>query len=114
MGVGVEGQAAPAPGRRSSRPQPLQHPRKRNRLPHVGQAADPGDDALEAHAEAGVGYRAVAAEIEIPAERLLGEVVGADLPLQRGEIVLALAAVDDLAGACGCEYVDAERQVEVG
>ena len=42
------------------------HPRIRNRLADVFQAADPGYGALDAQAEAAVGDGAVAAEVEVP------------------------------------------------
>src|SRR5208282_5503782 len=47
---------------------PIERPRERDRLPHVLQAADPGHHALNAHAEARVRNRAVAAQIQIPGE----------------------------------------------
>src|SRR5208282_4695694 len=56
----------PAPA--TLRIQPMQHAREGNRLAHVLQSADPGDRALDAHAEAGVRNAAVFAEIEIPLE----------------------------------------------
>ena len=75
------------------------------------RAADPGDDALDAHAEAAVRHGAVAAQVEVPLERLLRQVVLLD-PLQQQIVVVeALAAADDLAVAFGREHVDAERDV---
>jgi len=43
-------------------------------------AGDPGDEALDPHAEAGVGHAAVLADVEIPLEGLLGEAVLPDPP----------------------------------
>ena len=39
------------------------------------ESAHPGDDALDAHAEAAVGHGAVATQIEIPLEGLLRQLV---------------------------------------
>src|SRR5438067_6403736 len=73
------------------------------------QAAQPGNAAFDAHAEAGVGNGAVAAEIEIPPEGVEWQAVRANLVLQHRRVVLALAAPDDLAVSLGGEDVDAER-----
>src|SRR5512146_323686 len=48
--------------------QPVQHAREGNGFAHVFQAANPGDHALDAHAESGVGHAAVLAQVEIPLE----------------------------------------------
>jgi len=48
----------------------------------VVEAADPGYDSLDAHAEAGVGDRAVLAQIEVPLEGVEGKVMGFDAGLQ--------------------------------
>ena len=65
-----------------SRINPVQHSRIRNRLAHVLEAADPGDDALDAHAEPAVRHAAVAAQVEVPLEGLLRQLVLLD-PLQQ-------------------------------
>src|SRR6266705_2875442 len=52
----------PARRTRALRVNPIQHPRIRNRLAQVRDSADPGDAALDAHPEAGVGEGAVAAD----------------------------------------------------
>ena len=57
------------------RPQPIQHPRKRNSLADVFDAGHPGGAAFDAHAEAGVRDAAVAAEVEVPFEGRLVEAV---------------------------------------
>ena len=49
---------------------PVNHAREGDDLADVLGAANPGDGALQAHAEAGVGDAAVAAEVEIPLEGL--------------------------------------------
>ena len=61
--------------RQSLRVQPIQHPRIRNGLAQMLQAADPADHPLDAHAEAAVRHGAEAAEVEIPLEGLLRQVV---------------------------------------
>src|SRR6185503_12164594 len=98
-------------GARPSRIQPVKHPRIRNRLAHVFELADPRYDALDAHAEAAMRHGAVAAQIEIPLEGLLRQVVFLDPLQQQIEIRQTLAAADDFAVSLGREHVDAERQV---
>src|SRR5215469_1138501 len=41
--------------------------RERDRVAHVGKPGDVGERALEAEAEAGVRYRAVATQVAVPA-----------------------------------------------
>src|SRR3569832_173422 len=77
--------------------QAFEHAREGDGLAHVVQTAEPRDHALDAHAEAGVRYRAVATQIEVPGERGLGQTVLGDLALQGREIVLALSDAEDLA-----------------
>src|SRR5580700_6243435 len=58
------------PRRRSRDTSILRMPRsarERDRVAHVGKPGDVGERALEAEAEAGVRYRAVAAQVAIPA-----------------------------------------------
>src|ERR1700678_535714 len=74
----------------------------------VVQAADPGYDSLDAHAEAGVGDTAVLAQVEIPLEGVEREVVLFDAGLEEIVGVDALGAADDFAIAFGGEDVDAE------
>ena len=61
-------------------------------------AGDPAHEALEAEPVAGVRHGAVAAQVEVPVEELLRQVVLLDALDQHVEVVLALAAADDLAG----------------
>src|SRR5262249_16667171 len=78
--------------------------RERDRVAHVRKASDVGDGALEAQAEARVRHAAVAAQVAVPAHRLL---VDADLVhagVEHLEALFALAAADDLADA-GREHV---------
>ena len=51
---------------------------KRYRLADVLDAADPGSDALHAHAKSRVGDRAVLAQFQIPLERFLGQTLLVD------------------------------------
>src|SRR4051812_3840807 len=77
--------------------QPVQHARERDRLAEVLDAADPGDAPFDAHADPAVRDRAVFAQVEIPVEGFLGELVGRDLLSQKLEVGGALAPTDDLA-----------------
>src|SRR5262245_16108315 len=76
---------------------PVEHPREGDRLAQVLDAADPGDDPLDAHAEARMGHAAVRAKITVPAERLLGQVVLADALVELLAVGEALAAPHDLS-----------------
>src|SRR5450755_3068666 len=67
----------------------------------VVEAAEPGYDALDAHAEAGVGDGAVAAEVEVPLECAERQPVFLDARFQQVVGVDALGAADDLAVALG-------------
>ena len=78
------------------------------------EAADPGYGALDAHAEAGVGDGAVAAQVEVPLEGGEREVVFEDAGAEEVVAVDALRAADDLAVALGGEDVDAEGLGGVG
>src|SRR6266540_2701557 len=89
---------------------PVQHPRKRYALAHVLGAADPGDGALESEAKPSVRHGAVAAEVQIPFERLAWETVGGNPLLEGLQVVLALPASDDLTHSFGGQDVHAERQ----
>src|ERR1700691_6036307 len=73
----------PSPSVPASRIYPVQRPRKRNRLAHVVQAADPGDYALDAHAETGVGNAAISPQIEIPLEGFAWQAVRVDARAQQ-------------------------------
>ena len=72
------------------------------------EAADPGHRALDAHAEAAVRDRAVAAEVEVPLEGFEREVVVEDALAEEVVGVDALRASDDLAVALGGQDVYAE------
>src|SRR5512147_1926323 len=95
------------------RRQPVEEARERDGFADVLETADPGDRALEANAETGMRDRAVTAEVEIPAERLLGELVLFDALLKERQVVDALRAADDLAVALRREHVGVERAVRL-
>src|SRR5258706_10664878 len=65
------------------RSQPVQHPGKWNRFADVFNSAHPGGAAFDAHAKAGVGDTAIAAQIQIPFESLLRQAMRSDLLLQK-------------------------------
>ena len=67
-------------------------------LAEMRDAADPGHAALDSHAEAGVGHGAVASDLEVPAERLLGQSVLAD-PGERSDLSGSLPVVKDSLAA---------------
>src|SRR5262245_31096642 len=79
-----------------------------DRLAQVVDAGNPGHEALDPHAEAGVRHAAVAAHVEIPLEGFHGKLVLPDALQEEIVVVDALAAADDLAVALGGEDVDAQ------
>ena len=66
----------------SLRINPIQRPREGNRLADVVEAADPGCDSLDAHAEAAVLDGAVLAQVEVPLEGFDRQAVRFDPGLQ--------------------------------
>src|SRR2546425_12489640 len=98
----------------SSRPEPVQRTRERDRLADVRDAADPRHGALHAEPEPGVYERAVLAEVQVPAVRVFGQLLRADAPEQLVVIVLALAAADDLPVPFGGEHVVVEDGAGIG
>src|SRR6266571_7090426 len=58
--------------------EPLHHAREGDGLAHVVQAADPGQGPLQAEPESGVGNRPELAQVEVPGERLAGQLVLVD------------------------------------
>src|SRR5207247_8948925 len=80
-----------------SRPQHVERPRKRDRLADVGDAANPRHRALHAKAESRVHERAVFPEIQVPAVRVLRQLLRANAGEQLVVVVLALATADDFA-----------------
>ena len=100
-----------SPKRHASRIHAVEHAREGDDLADVLGAANPGDGALQAHAEAGVGDAAVTAQVEIPLETFLGQFVFAQALHQQIVVVDALAAADDFPVAFGGEHVEGEREV---
>ena len=92
----------------------MQHPRIRNRFPHVFEAAHPRDASLDSHPEASVRDGAEATQIEIPLERLHRETVFLDALHEQIVVVETLAAADDLAVALGGEDVDTRARDRAG
>src|SRR5947208_79023 len=100
-----------------SRVEPVEGARVGDGLAQVMDAGDPGDEALDPHAEAGVRHRAVLADVEIPAERLQWQTLLLDPAEEKIVIVDALAAADDLAVSLGRQDIDAQgavRRLRVG
>ena len=96
-----------------SRREPVDEPREGYRLPHVREAADIREGALDAEPEARVRERSVPAQVEIPLERLLREAVLLDPLLEEREVVDALTAADDLPVPLGGEEVDGEAELRI-
>src|SRR5580704_15232271 len=90
--------------------QSMQHARKRNSLTHVLQAADPRHGSFNAHAEAGVRNAAVLAEIKIPLERFLGQIVFMNALKQQVVRGHALRSADDLAITFRSKNINAKRE----
>src|SRR5258708_38621536 len=57
------------------RPRPINHARESDSLADVFQAAHPGDETLDAHAESGVRNRTVAAESQGPSQGVGPQIV---------------------------------------
>ena len=71
------------------------------------EPANPLDEPLHAHAEAGVRNRALLAQIEIPVESLFRQMVFLDALPEQVVIGHSLAAADNLAITLGREHVHA-------
>ena len=89
----------------------IDHSWERDGFADVLQAAHPGDETLDAHAEAGVRDRAVFAQIQVPLERFARQFVLFQALEQQVQIVDALAAADDFAVTFGRDEVDAQRDI---
>src|SRR5579859_3612224 len=93
------------------RVEPVQHSRERNCLTNVLEAADPGDGALNAHAEASMRDAAELAQIEIPFESFFGQAVLVNALQQQFVRRHALRAADDFSVAFGGQHINAEREL---
>src|SRR6266536_6141809 len=92
------------------RVQTIEHAREGDGFPQVFQTADPGYGPFDTHAEAGVRDAAVFAQVKIPLESFLGEVVLVDALEEQVVGGHALRASDDFSVAFRREDVDAERE----
>ena len=92
------------------RPNPIKHAREWNRFPDVLDAAHPRGAAFNAHAESCVRHAAVAAQVEIPLERLLRQLMQRNLFLQKLQRRGPLAAANHFAIAFRRQHVDTQRQ----
>src|SRR5258708_765754 len=94
-----------------SRIYPVNHPWEGDDLADVFGATDPGDSALQAQTETRVGNAAVAAQVQIPLERLYRQVVLFQSLNKQIIVVDTLAAADNLAIALRSEHVEGECQI---
>src|SRR5579864_4032801 len=69
---------------------PVEHARERNHFANVLCTANPGHGAFQAQSEPGMRHAAVAAQIEIPLKRFLGQIVFAQALHQQIVIMDAL------------------------
>src|SRR5271166_5327465 len=83
------------------------HARERNDLADMMRAGEPSYAALDTHPEAGVRHRTIAAQIEVPVERLQRQILRENLVLEGFIVVFALAAADDLAMAFRRKHINA-------
>src|SRR5216683_1016564 len=89
--------------------QPVQHPRKRNRLAHMLDPAHPRRAALNSHTEACVRHAAIAPQIQVPFEGFPGQAVRGDLLLEEFDRSRALATADHFAIALRREHIYPQR-----
>src|SRR5262245_23769310 len=92
----------------SSRSQSIQHSWEWNGFPHMFQAADPGDGALNSHSEPGMGKGSILAKIQIPVKCLGRQMVFLNPLIQQFQTRSALAATNDLSIALWGEHVNAQ------
>src|SRR5436309_8707384 len=95
----------------ASRCKPRRRPREWYGVPDVLKLADPLDEALHPHAEAGVRYTPVAAGVEIPIVRLRVFSLFLEAFLDRLQVRLPLAAADELSDAVAPNHVECEDEV---
>src|SRR5262249_6565504 len=109
MGIFRKPQKWPILGIAPSRMQAVEHAGKRDRLADMLEAANPRHCALQSHAEAGMRHRAELAQVHIPVERLLRQIVLFDPLSEQLQAGDALPTADDLAVTLRSEHVHAER-----
>ena len=61
----------------------MKRPRKGDGLPHVVEATDPRDSALDAHTKSAVGHASVTAQVQVPLEGFSGQLVLIDAAAQQ-------------------------------
>src|SRR5271170_3785987 len=74
------------------------------------QSAHPRYEALHAHAESGVRYRAELTQIDVPVESLAWKLMFVQALQQQIQVVDALAAADDFAVSLGGDEIDAQGE----
>src|SRR5215472_6110984 len=89
----------------------IQHPWKRYGFAHVFKATDPGDSALDAHAESAVGDTAEFAQVQVPLECLFRQTMLMNALEQKLVRRHALRASDDFSVPFGSEHIDAQREL---
>src|SRR5689334_18008659 len=75
------------------------------------EAADPGYDALDAHAETGMRHAAEASQIQVPLERFFRKLVLFDAPDELVIVLETLTTADDFAVSLGRENVARHRDL---
>ena len=75
------------------------------------QPADPRDTTFDPHAESAVRHRAVLAQIDVPVESFLGQIMLFDPLQQQFRIVDALPTADDLSVALRRQHVDSQHHL---
>src|ERR1051325_11090467 len=89
-----------------SRLDAIDHTRKRNGLANVLDAAHPRRTAFDAHAKSAMRNAAVAAQIEIPLERLLRQLMQRDLLFEKLERRRTLTTANHFAVTLRREHVN--------
>ena len=89
----------------------MKHPWVGDGLAHMVETADPRDDTLDTHSESAVGNAAVPPQVEIPIERLSGQLVRRDALEQRVVVIKPLSPSDDLTVAFRSKHIDRQRKI---
>src|SRR5665213_2188489 len=88
----------------------VQRASKRNGLAHMVEAADPRHHALNAHAEARMRHAAIAAQVEIPLERVERQALLLNAALEQLVTGHALRSADHFAVSLGRQHIHAESK----
>src|SRR5260370_1513199 len=89
----------------------VNHAREGDNLTNVLCSANPGHHALKAHAKAGVRHAAIAAQVQIPLEGLLGQLLLSQSLDQKIVTRDTLSAADDFAVTLRSQHVKSKRQI---